>query len=153
MSHMLCFKNDTDDPARTLSGLNSQNHMVKSVFKLYHFRAWLKGTDVTYGSPQTWAELCSGVYPLQTLSLSFTRGITLAQLSPLWQWTKPACIWHEQGMAHGNPKMPLGTIKPHEAFLKLIADEEQKPLVSNSCIIRKLLEFLRHSSQPHNPSS
>lgn len=45
---------------------------------------------------------------------------------------------------------PSGHVDLSQSY---IAGEEQKPLVSNSCIIRKLLEFLRHSSHPYNVSS
>lgn len=151
---MLCFKNDTDDPARTLSGLTSQNHLAKSVFKLHHFRGWLQGTDVTYGSSQTWAELCSDASPLQMLSLSFTGGSPLHS-SPHFG-SRPSQLAFGMNREWPCPteiqKCHLAPSDHMELSQSYIAGEEQKPLVSNACIIRKLLEFLRHSSHPHNLS-
>lgn len=122
------------------------------MFKLYHYRAWLQGTDVTYGSPQTWAELCSG--PLQTLSLSFPGG-SLLHSSPHLA-SRPSQLAFGMNREWPCPtkirKCHLAPSDHTELSQRYIAGEQQKPLVSNSCIIRKLLEFLRHSTHPHNLS-
>lgn len=93
-----------------------------------------------------------GASPLEIFSLSFTGGITLAQLSPLWQQTQPACICHKQGMAlsHQNLKMPLGTIRPHGAFPKLHCRRGAEPPCFKLLHYQKTSRVSQAFITPHN---